>query len=236
MKIKNILLFTLLISVVCFNAYGDLIHIATRRNNHKLIKKNLEDINKKNAAGRMPLHIAARLAGRAKKAGVGPNMDKREKAFKTVKLLVSKGAKVNAKTTLGKNTPLFFAYPFAPNASRLEKTNRLKVIKYLVEKNADVNTKNALGVDLLMRAIKNLDKKMVEFLLTKGAIVNNKHIKKVENKSTRLARHIDYHKARGRQFQEWNKQIKIAEEIYKMLKKYKGKQKEALEKVYILNY
>ncbi len=114
-----------------------------------------------------------------------------------VKLLLEKGANVNAKDKYG-DTPLLRAtkqrhleivkllldkgadvnekdkYGDTPLLSAVE-IDHLEIVKLLLEKGANVNAKNMNGYTPLMRATENGHLEMVKLLLDRGANVNEKN-------------------------------------------------------------
>jgi len=84
---------------------------------------------------------------------------------KMVKLLISKGADINAKNAY-RDTPLYLA---------VEKNNQ-KMVKLLISKGADINAKNRYdGTTPLHLAVEKNNKEMVELLIAKGADINAKN-------------------------------------------------------------
>jgi ankyrin repeat protein len=96
----------------------------------------------------------------------------RDGAFEVVKMLVEKGADINAKDHLegfvwagaGANTPLIEA----------AKTRDARTVRYLLDKGADVNAKDQLGGTALLQAVVRGNVEVVKLLLERGAEVNYK--------------------------------------------------------------
>lgn len=84
---------------------------------------------------------------------------------KMVKLLISKGADINAKN----------AYRYTPLYLAVEKNNK-KIVELLIAKGADVNSENRYdGITPLHLAVDKNNKEMVELLIAKGADINAKN-------------------------------------------------------------
>ena len=90
-----------------------------------------------------------------------------------VKLLVEKGAKVNAKEYRGL-TPLFIA----------ANNNNLEIVKYLVENGADVNAKDNVDNTAAFIAAVSGNLEMLQYLVEKGADIT------VKNKSNVTVLHM----------------------------------------------
>ena len=79
-----------------------------------------------------------------------------------IKLLVNKGAIVNARSALG-NTPLILAARANPSA---------EAVKFLIEHGADVNATNSFGGSAIQTAAAGGDIETVRILIKNGADVN----------------------------------------------------------------
>jgi ankyrin repeat protein len=110
---------------------------------HKYIKffaSQGADVNAKDDNwGETPLHIVAEKGD-----------------IELAKLLISKGADVNAGTITG-TTPLYYA----------TRKGNIEIVKFLVSKGANVNDRDALSV-----AAEKNELEVVQFLVSKGAVAN----------------------------------------------------------------
>ena len=101
-------------------------------------------INEQDSEFCMPIHLAVMNKG-------------------MIEPLIKFGADVNGKTNYGK-TPLLMAV----------ERNNMEIAACLIDAGANVNEKNSLGrpVPLIVTAIKNGNKKMLDYLIGRGAAVN----------------------------------------------------------------
>ena len=81
-----------------------------------------------------------------------------QRSLEVVKVLIDRGADVNAKDEKGETTLMYAA-----------RSGNLEVVKFLVDKGADVNAKDSNGATALSIASANYRPKTVEYLKAYGA-------------------------------------------------------------------
>ena len=145
------------------------IHDAATEGNIAAVKWYLAagvDVDVKNKYGSTPLHLAVVYAGIAETAiKQGDGGFSRDDVFdlkETVKLLIAKGADVNAKEEDGK-TPLYYAVHWRSAPS---------LVELLIDKGADVNENYGNGKTPLHHAAFRGHNAIVRLLIDKGADVN----------------------------------------------------------------
>jgi len=91
--------------------------------------------------------------------------------FKMVKLLLKKGANIEARDVFGE-TPIMKTALI---------TDNLEIAKLLIGNNADINAVNKYGGSVLMRALSTTNDKLVEYLIEKGVNIHYFKPKNTEN-------------------------------------------------------
>ncbi|HED6588233.1 ankyrin repeat domain-containing protein [Campylobacter coli] len=100
------------------------------------------------------------------------HIDLLEKTKKVIKLLVDKGANINASFYYsdGQYEPLIFRTIPLVIASKIERANKLELLHFLLELGADPNLKNSKGENLLHRFILSEEQKFANALIDSGKI------------------------------------------------------------------
>ncbi|EAL0272076.1 ankyrin repeat domain-containing protein [Campylobacter lari] len=100
------------------------------------------------------------------------HIDLLEKTKKIIKLLVDKGANINASfyNSNGQYKPLIFQVDPLGFASKTERANKLELLHFLLELGADPNLKNSKGENLLHRFILSEEQKFANALIDSGKI------------------------------------------------------------------
>ena len=138
----------------------------------KLLLEKGADVNAKSSYNTIhecatPLIGATEVSSDFEKLGGGPLpgnrvvADKKHGYLEVVKLLLDKGATIDAKNNFG-NTALFLA----------SNNGQVEVVKLLLDKGATVDAKNNQDITPLMMASQNGDVEVIKLLLAKGANPN----------------------------------------------------------------
>ncbi|TKX28468.1 ankyrin repeat domain-containing protein, partial [Campylobacter aviculae] len=92
---------------------------------------------------------------------------------KIIKLLVDKGANINAYFYQGKEgryEPLIFETNYLLDATKIERANKLELLHFLLELGADPNLKNSEGENLLHKLLMYEEQKFANALIDSGKI------------------------------------------------------------------
>ncbi|EAK9955303.1 ankyrin repeat domain-containing protein, partial [Campylobacter lari] len=100
------------------------------------------------------------------------HIDLLEKTKKIIKLLVDKGANINASfyNSNGQYKPLIFQVDPLGFASKTERANKLELLHFLLELGADPNLKNSKGENLLHSFLLSEEQKFANALIDSGKI------------------------------------------------------------------